>query len=289
MTFDRVIDEALVPELPLSFGDVVSLNSVDVIFLSAAFVAWALASLTNGATRGGSGLHVKHDKARRSVPRQPIGKAFLAMVAVCAFELAEAGLTAETKYLGIAGLLIGIAAQGTLSDLLSGFAIRMGRLLAPGDLIEIDGLYGYVCRLAPRSVCLRTPNGAMVNLPNSELVSRTIVNYHAFPHQLLVFKCSSLSVEDIHRTRRQMLSVVGGRIGILDAPAPRVIVNALSENGITLELQAWVEKGHDSQTYRAALRDEIAVALCDANVDIGTQPMGSTLAIETARLEWPIY
>lgn len=146
MTFDRVIDEVPILGISLPFGDLVALNSIDVAVLSAALVAMTLASLASRATRGTPIVHCMHGKARQSVARWPIVSGLLVLVAVSVMGLSETDLSTETKYLGIAGLLIGIAAQGTLSDLLSGLAIRPNRSLALGDLIEIDGLYGYVYR-----------------------------------------------------------------------------------------------------------------------------------------------
>jgi len=84
--------------------------------------------------------------------------------------------------LGVAGLTLGFAAQGALSNIISGIFIFWDKPFVIGDLIEVNDHYGRVDEITMRSTRLITVNGKMLSIPNSEILNSIVASYTNFPN-----------------------------------------------------------------------------------------------------------
>jgi small-conductance mechanosensitive channel len=78
--------------------------------------------------------------------------------------------------LGVGSLAVGLAAKETLSNMISGFTLIIDRNLRPGDRINLAGAVGDVEEIGLRSTRLKTGDGSVLIVPNSELVNTKILN-----------------------------------------------------------------------------------------------------------------
>lgn len=78
--------------------------------------------------------------------------------------------------LGVSSLAVGLAAKETLSNMISGFTVIIDRNLKPGDRINLNGLIGEVDEIGLRSTRIKTGDGNLLIVPNSELVNTKILN-----------------------------------------------------------------------------------------------------------------
>lgn len=78
--------------------------------------------------------------------------------------------------LGVGSLAVGLAAQPTLSNMISGFTLIIDRNLKPGDRLTLAGFTGEVEEIGLRSTRIRTSSGKSLIVPNSELVNTRILN-----------------------------------------------------------------------------------------------------------------
>lgn len=171
--------------------------------------------------------------------------------------------------LGVVGLTIGFAAQDTVSNIISGVFIFWDRPFVLNDLVEIDGTYGRVDKITLRSTRLVTPDGRMVAIPNAVVVNSKCASYTNFPHLRLDIPITIGVEEDLERVRAILLGVVAAQgPRFLSEPAPAMLVMALNDYNVEVELRAWLddEKGHIQA--RAALREAAFEALRAAAVDM---------------------
>ncbi len=181
--------------------------------------------------------------------------------AITALDSAGIQVSAVLASLGIAGLTIGFAARDSLSNVIAGILIFLDRPFVIGDLVEIDNNYGRVDRITLRSTRVVTADGKMLAVPNTEVINKTVVSYTNFPHLRLDLPFSIGVEEDVERVRRILLDLVHARPGFMTSPPPRVVVRALGDYSLTIELQAWLEDERQHVESRFALREAAFVAL----------------------------
>lgn len=170
--------------------------------------------------------------------------------------------------LGIVGVTIGFAARDSLSNFISGIIIFIDRPFVLGDLVEIDDKYGTVSEITLRSTRIITSDGRMLAVPNTEIVNKTVASYTNFPTLRLDIEFTIAVDEDIEKTRRILLGLVDDTQEYMKEPAPRVIVKALNDYNITLELQAWLKDERKHVEKRFELREKVLAALTKAGVDM---------------------
>ena len=170
--------------------------------------------------------------------------------------------------LGVAGLTIGFAARDALSNLISGILIFWDRPFVIGDLVEVEGHYGRVDRITPRSTRIVTVDGRMLAVPNSTVINSTVASYTNFPHLRLDVPVTVAVTEDLDRARKVLLGLVTDSPGFQADPPPMVVVTALNDYNVVLELRVWIEDEKQHITKRHELREAMFKALTEAGIEM---------------------
>lgn len=170
--------------------------------------------------------------------------------------------------LGIVGVTIGFAARDSLSNFISGIIIFIDRPFVLGDLVEIDDKYGRVAEITLRSTRIVTSDGRMLAVPNTEIVNKTVASYTNFPTLRLDIGVTIAVNEDIEKVRQILLNLVESDPDYLKAPPPRVVVTALNDYNIALELQAWLDNERQHVEKRFELREKTFQALNRAGIEM---------------------
>lgn len=176
--------------------------------------------------------------------------------------------SAVVTSLGIAGLTIGFAARDALSNLISGILIFVDRPFVIGDLVEIEGNYGRVDQITLRSTRIVTSDGKMLAVPNTEIINKTVASYTNFPHLRLDIEVTVGVTEDLERVRELLLDIVRDHPDYLVDPPARVVVTALNDYNVALELQAWIKNERLHVEKRSELRETVFDTLNEAGVEM---------------------
>jgi len=187
---------------------------------------------------------------------------------VTALDAVGINTSALLASLGIVGVTIGFAARDSLSNFISGIIIFIDRPFVLGDLVEIDDKYGRVSEITLRSTRVVTSDGRMLAVPNTEIVNKTVASYTNFPNLRLDIAVTIEVNEDIENARQILLGLVDGDLEYLNEPAPRVIVSALNDYNIGIELQAWLKDERQHVEKRSELREKAFNALNRAGVNM---------------------
>ena len=184
--------------------------------------------------------------------------------------LAQLGVdtTSVLTSLGVMGLTIGFAAQDTLSNIISGLFIFWDRPFVLGDLVEVDGEYGRVDQITLRSTRVVTPDGRMLAIPNKVVASGKVASYTNFPNLRLDIDLTVGVTEDLDRIRRILLDLVAADPDFLAQPPPAVVVTALNDYNVAMQLRAWLEDEKTHVRKRLALRESAFEALRSAGVEM---------------------
>lgn len=140
--------------------------------------------------------------------------------------------TSFAAILAAAGLAIGMALQGSLSNFAGGVMIMIFKPFKIGDLIEAQGELGSVKEIEIFTTKLLTPQNKLVIIPNGALSNGNITNYSA-EGILKIFLTVGVSYDaDIKQTKNVLMNVLTSHPKVLKDPAPLVSVSALGESSV---------------------------------------------------------
>lgn len=237
---------------------------IALLTFAAFYAVWWLLNilLRHTLTRG------KVDATSASFAQTALKYVLLSIGALQAFKAIGIDTGALLASLGIAGLTIGFAARDSLSNLISGILIFWDRPFVIGDLVEVGGHYGRVDRITLRSTRVVTVDGRMLAVPNSTIINTTVASYTNFPHLRIDVEVTVGVNEDLERARAALLALVREEDGYMTTPEPRVVVKALNDYNVLLELQAWIRDEREHVAKRFALREAMFNALREAGIEM---------------------
>lgn len=150
-------------------------------------------------------------------------------------------LSAVLTALGVTSLVASFALQDTLSGLASGFLLVSDQPFQPGDWISVGDTEGMVVDLNWRTTRIQTRNGDLIVVPNSELANAIIVNYSTpAPAHRIVFPVQVAFVNPPTTAKNMLLDAALATPGVLEDPAPQVLVVQTDDPLMGYEIQVWV-------------------------------------------------
>lgn len=170
--------------------------------------------------------------------------------------------------LGTIGLAIGLALQGTLSNVAAGLMLLFLRPFEVGDHVEAGGSEGIVLGIDMFHTNLRTVDGVDIVIPNGSILSGNIKNMSRFPERIIAVTISVAADADLGRAMAALREVVAAQPDLKQSGENNVFVRALPGGGGELALTVWV-KNEQFRAARSALllaikerftRDSIAFA-----------------------------
>lgn len=171
------------------------------------------------------------------------------MVVMQQFGVQTASLLA---LLGTIGLAIGLALQGTLSNVAAGLMLLFLRPFEVGDHVEAGGAEGVVLGIDLFHTNLRTTDGVDIVIPNGSILSGTIKNMSAFPERIIDSVINLPSGTDAGKALNAIREVVAAQPKIPQERANAVSIRGLPGGGAEIHLAAWV-RNEDFGDARTAL------------------------------------
>ncbi|XAW89807.1 small-conductance mechanosensitive channel MscS [Vibrio sp. CDRSL-10 TSBA] len=142
--------------------------------------------------------------------------------------------------IGAAGLAIGLALQGSLSNFAAGVLIVAFRPFKSGDYVEVAGVAGSVDSIHIFQTILKTPDNKMIVLPNSSVIGDSIVNYSRYDTRRVDMLIGVSYKADLKKTKEVMRKVVESDPRVLKDPAVNIAVHALADSSVNLIVRPWV-------------------------------------------------
>ncbi len=187
----------------------------------------------------------------------------LAVVVIAALDHLGVQTTSLLAVLGAAGLAVGLALQGSLSNFAAGVMIIVFRPFKVGDVIEAAGTAGVVEEVRIFNTLLRTPDNREIIVPNGQIYDGTIVNVSARDTRRIDLVFGIGYDDDLRKAKQLIEEVMGKDDRILADPAPAVAVGELADSSVNINVRPWVKSG-DYWAVRSDLLENIKAAF-DAN------------------------
>lgn len=157
------------------------------------------------------------------------------------------GTSSIVALLGSAGLAVGLALQGSLSNFAGGVLILLMKPYGIGDVIQVMGETGTVVSIDIFYTKLRTADNRVVVIPNGTLSNSNITNITANPYRMLELEAPIDYGDDIQKVKEllQDLAKDDERVVSEDENMPmQVFVSRFDASAITMGLRVWVEAGN---------------------------------------------
>lgn len=191
----------------------------------------------------------------------------LVAVIVAAIKPLGVDTTSFIAILGAAGLAIGLALQGSLSNFSSGIMLILFRPFEAGDFVEAGGATGMVEQINIFNTVMKTGDNREIIVPNSKIFDDIITNYSARDMRRIDLLIGIGYSDDIRQARQVIENVMQKDERVLDNPESVILVMELGASSVDLAVRPWV-KTADYWTTRSDLLENIKVELEAAGCNI---------------------
>ena len=165
------------------------------------------------------------------------------MVVVIIAAIGQVGIqtTSFIAIFGAAGLAVGLALQGSLSNFASGVLIVMFRPYKVGDFVEAAGIAGVVEQVQILTTVLRTGDNKQIIVPNGQIMDSIITNYSAKDTRRVDMVVGVSYEDDLDKVRATIDELIAADERILSDPAPTVAVSELADSSVNFVVRPWVK------------------------------------------------
>lgn len=239
-------------------------------------VAAIIFVLTLVAARWASGAARRILSRTRAVRRDPTVLGFMVQIVrvvviivgmIAVLQRLGVQTTSIIAVLGAASLAVGLALQGTLSNVAAGVMLLILRPYRVGEAIEVGGTAGTVQKLDLFTTQLINGNNHKIVIPNSKVLSDVIVNVTGQKTRRIEIKFNVGHGENLKQACDVLVAVARLNSKVLQEPAVWTGVTALLDSAVQITLHAWVQNADWWQT-QADLMQAGKEALDEAGMEI---------------------
>ena len=164
----------------------------------------------------------------------------LVLVIITAIGMLGIQTTSFIAIFGAAGLAIGLALQGSLSNFAAGVLIVLFRPYRVGDWIEGAGVSGSVVQVQILTTVLKTGDNKKVIVPNSQIMDSIITNYSANDTRRIDMVVGVGYDDDLDKVKKTLQEVVAADERVLADPAVTIAVSELADSSVNFVVRPWV-------------------------------------------------
>ena len=191
--------------------------------------------------------------ARKVMQRQEVDKilesfvssllywALMTIVIIAAIDRLGVQTTSLIAVMGAAGLAVGLALQGSLSNFAAGVLIVLFRPYRVGDFIEAAGVAGVVLHVQILTTVLKTGDNKQIIIPNSEVMSSIITNYSANDTRRVDLTIGVSYDDNLDQVRTTLLDIVKADQRVLTDPECVIAVSELADSSVNFVVRPWVQ------------------------------------------------
>jgi small conductance mechanosensitive channel len=169
--------------------------------------------------------------------------------------------------IGAAGLAVGFALQGSLSNFASGVMLIIFRPFKSGDYVEAGGTSGSVESIQIFNTTLKTPDNKVVIVPNSQITSDKIVNYSAMDKRRIDLVFGIGYDDNIKKAKDILEKIIAEDDRILKDPAPVVAVLELGDSSVNFAVRPWFNTA-DYWAVFFDITEKVKLTFDDNNISI---------------------
>ncbi len=214
------------------------------IFIIGRFVANLVANLVYKAMEKG-----KVDKTLSKFVKNLLYTALLTFVIIAALGAIGVKTGSFIAIIGAAGLAVGLALQGSLSNFAAGVLMIIFKPIKVGDFVEVGGATGTVKEIAIFNTIIAGPDNVRIIVPNAQVTGGNIINYTVNGTRRVDLVLGVAYEDDIKKAKQVLLDVLKAHDKVLDTPEPFVGVLELADSSVNFAVRPWCKAAHYWDVY----------------------------------------
>lgn len=143
---------------------------------------------------------------------------------------------------GVIGIVVGVASQTSIGNIVSGFFMVSEKSFEIGDQIRIGDKTGVVHSIDLLSIKIKTFDNLLLRIPNQTVISSEVINVTRFPVRRLDFDISVAYKENLESVKQTLEEVAKRNPLVLDEPEAIVVFKAFGQHGINVLFGVWFER-----------------------------------------------
>ena len=241
------MDETLIPDLGYDWNqllDLLQTKGIDfginviialaIFYFGKMFISLAVRGLRNVMRRQ------EVDKTLETFVTNLVRMVLLVVVVIAAIGQLGIETTSFIAIFGAAGLAVGLALQGSLSNFAAGVLIVLFRPYRVGDFVEAAGISGSVEKVQILTTVLKTGDNKQIIVPNGQIMDSIITNYSANDKRRVDMVVGVSYGDDLDKVRSTIQELVAADERILAEPACTIAVSALADSSVNFVVRPWV-------------------------------------------------
>jgi len=172
-------------------------------------------------------------------------------IVVCMVALNSVGidLTALAVFSGAVGVGIGFGLQKVVANLISGIILLIDKSIKPGDVIQVEDVYGWISSLGGRYVSVVTRDGKEYLIPNEDLITQQVINWSFSDRKVRLKVPIGISYKsDPHKAIALILETTKDEARVLKRPEPVCLLVNFGDSSLDLELRFWIDDPQNGTT-----------------------------------------
>ncbi len=171
----------------------------------------------------------------KSVSRVTMVVGIVAAISAAGFDMYWA-----LAMIGAAGLVVGLALQGTLSNFASGLLILFYRPFDVGNVVTAGGVNGKVDKLSLFTTTIMTFDNQVMHVPNNEIWGNVITNATGRKTRRVDLTFGVGYGDDLTKAQSVLEAIVAGHTKVLKTPEPVIKLNELADSSVNFIVRPWV-------------------------------------------------
>lgn len=149
--------------------------------------------------------------------------------------------TSLIAVMGAAGLAVGLALQGSLSNFAAGVLIVIFRPYRVGDYVEAAGIAGTIMQVQILTTVMKTPDNKEIIVPNSQIMGSIITNYSANDTRRVDMTVGVSYGDNLDKVRKTIRELVDADERVLKEPECLIAVSELADSSVNFTVRPWTK------------------------------------------------
>ncbi|MCD6294100.1 MAG: mechanosensitive ion channel [Deltaproteobacteria bacterium] len=242
-------------------------GDVNLTLLSVVKAVFILIILLRGVSWVNGNLEKKLSKVSELTPStrlmltKSLNIAMIVMVTLVALNSVGIDLSALTLLSGAIGVGIGFGLQKIVGNFISGLILLSDKSVKPGDVVQLQNVYGYVKHMGGRCVSVVTRDEKEYLIPNEDLITQQVINWSYSTRKIRIKVPVGISYNaDPHNAMELIKNAPKDIERVLNNPAPKCLMVGFGDNSVDLQLRFWIQ---DPQNGVANITSQVMLSIWD--------------------------